>query len=530
MEPKVSIIVPVYKAEKALRKCVESLVFGAYHNLEVILVEDCSPDGSWAQCQILAEEFPAVRCVRNEKNSGVSHTRNRGIALASGEYICFVDSDDWASGKYVSRLIEASTDHEDALIICGFRFHEEVAGYTADYLWDPSGNPLIPIHADQFFALQEKVLLQSPCNKAFQRRIILENSLAFDETQTMGEDFQFVLDYMEAACVRQCVIVNEPLYHYVRANNTSLMSKFGLVERENEFHRLDQLRRISGDTAGIAAQYSRAVEALKKNYVYQTMHNPALDKARKIRYIQDVLEVGDGTQIYQQYRLLLFKEQLAQCLTSLKRLPSRVSGRLQRERQAWFIHRLRRQFTASEPISIIAQNCIGGVLYHDLGLEFSSPTVNLFFRGPDFIRFVSNLKHYMELEPVMTWGENYPIGYLEDVQIHFMHYATCSEARDAWNRRKCRINWDRIAVLCTDMEDFTDEVFARWKDVPYPKVLFTANSSFAQHQDSVFYPEDQPAGRVGDLISGRKFYRDGRVMAMLNHTDEEKNGWASNKG
>lgn len=523
MEPKVSIVVPVYKAEKELRKCVESLVFGSYRNLEVILVEDRSPDGSWEQCRILAEEFPAVRCVRNEKNSGVSYTRNRGISMASGEYICFVDSDDWVSGHYVSHLIETAANYEDALTICGFRFHEEVAGYTADYLWDFSGDLLITIDGDQFFALQEKVLLQSPCNKAFQRRIIQENRLSFDETQSMGEDFQFVLDYMEAAGIRRCMIVNEPLYHYIRANNTSLMSKFGLVERENEFRRLAQLRRISGDTADIDVQYRSAVEALKKNYVYHTMHNPSLDKGQKIRYIQDVLEIGDGSRTYQQYRRLLVKEQLAQCISSLKRLPGRVSGRLQRKRLERFILRRRQQFTASERIGIIAQNCIGGVLYHDLGLEFASPTVNLFFRSPDFVRFVLNLKHYMALEPTMTWGENYPIGYLEDVQIHFMHYATCSEARDAWNRRKRRINWDNIVVLCTDMEDFTDEVFAQWKDVPYPKVLFSANSGFAQDQDTVFYPEYQSGGQVGDLISQRKFYRDDRVMAMLNHTDREKN-------
>ena len=521
MEPKASIIVPVYKAEKELRKCVESLIFGAYHNLEIILVEDCSPDGSWKQCQILAEEFPEVRCVRNEKNSGVSYTRNRGISLAEGEYICFVDSDDWVSGNYVSRLVETAAAHSDALTLCGFRFHEEITGYTADYLWDSGTERLATVDSDQFFALQEKVLLQSPCNKAFQRRIIAENRLAFDETQTMGEDFQFVLDYMEAVCLRQCVIVNEPLYHYIRANNTSLMSKFGLVERDNEFRRLAQLRQICGNTTNIDAQYSRAVEALKKNYIYQTMHNPTLDKAQKIQYIQDVLEIRDGTRTYQQYRILLFKEQLVQHLISLKRLPGRVSGRLQRERQTRFIQRLRRQFTASEPISIIAQNCIGGVLYHDLGQEFVSPTVNLFFKGPDFVRFVSDLKHYLALEPVMTWGENYPIGYLEDVQIHFMHYATCTEARDAWNRRKDRINWNRIVVLCTDMEAFTQDVFKQWKTIKYPKMLFTANASFAQDRDSVFYPEYQSLGKVGDLISGRKFYRDDRVMAMLNHTDGE---------
>lgn len=520
MEPKVSIIVPVYRAEKELRKCVESLVYGSYRNLEIILVEDCSPDGSWEQCRILAEEFPCVSCVRNEKNSGVSCTRNRGIAMATGAYICFVDSDDWVSGHYVRRLIETAESNPDALTICGFRFHEEVAGYTADYLWEAGGAGPVTVGADRFFALQEKVLLQSPCNKAFRRDIIRDNALSFDESQTMGEDFQFVLDYLQAAGIRRCVVVNEPLYHYIRANRTSLMSRFGLVERENEFGRLAQLRRICADAEGAEAQYHRAVEALRNNYIYQVMRNPGLDKAGKLRYIQEVLGIGDGSGIYRQHRLLQCKERLAGLLGKIRQLPGRALGRFRRKRQERLIRNQRRRFAASgRRISMISQNCIGGVVYHDLGQEFASPTVNLYFTGPDFVRFVLNLEHYLGLEPVMAWGENYPIGCLEDVQIHFMHYDTCSQAREAWARRTRRIDRDSIVVLCTDMEDFTEEVFEQWKTVPYPKLLFTADAGFARDRDSVYFPEYQAQGRVGDLIPGRKFYRDDRVMAMLESTE-----------
>lgn len=522
MEPKVSIVVPVYEAEKELRKCVESLVFGSYRNLEVILVEDCSQDGSWEQCRILAEEFPSVHCVRNEKNSGVSYTRNRGLSMASGEYICFVDSDDWVSGQYVSRLVQSAADHVDDLTICGFRFHEEVAGYTADYLWDSSGEQLIAINTDQFFDLQEKVLLQSPFNKAFRRSIIQEKRLSFDEAQSMGEDFQFVLDYMEAACIRRCMVVNEPLYHYIRANNTSLMSRFGLVERENEFRRLDQLRHICGDADEIDIQYRSAVDALEKNYIYHAMHNNTMNKKQKISYIQDIMDIADGTRIYRQYRLLLAKETLAQRLGSLKRAPSRVLGKLQRKRQTRLIRRLRRQFTASEDISIISQNCIGGVLYHDMGLQFLSPTVNLYFTCSDFVRFILNLDYYLNIDPVMEWKETYPIGVLDDIKIHFMHYQTCAEARQAWNRRKVRINKAHIFVLCTDMENFTEDVFEQWRKITYPKLLFTANAAFVTHPDTVFYPEYQSVGHVPDLIPKREFYRDGRVIAMLNQFGEER--------
>lgn len=517
MEPKVSVIIPVYKAEKELRKCVESLVFGSYSNLEIILVEDCSPDNSWMQCRILEEEFPPVRCVHNEKNCGVSYTRNRGLSVASGEYICFVDSDDWVSGHFISRLVEVADAHENVLPICGFRFYEEMAGYTADYLWDSNGELLITVGTDQFFDLQKKVLLQSLCNKVFRNSVIQENKLSLDVNQSMGEDFQFVLDYMEAAGIGQCMVINEPLYYYIRANNASLMSKFGQVGRENELRRLAQLRRICGDDDSIDAQYCKAVDGLKKNYIYHAMHNSNLDKGQKLRYIQNVLELRDGSRTYQQYRLLLAKEGIAHCLSSMKRLPGRVSGRLQRRQRARFVQRQCQRFNASDQeISIISQNCIGGVLYHDMGLPFLSPTVNLYFSAPDFVRFVLDLDRYLKLDLTMTWDETYPVGYLEDVKIHFMHYHTCTEAVEAWNRRKTRLNRNKILVLCTDMEDFTQDVFAQWQKITYPKLLYTANAAFAAHPDTVFYPKYQEAGCVPDLIPKREFYHDGRVIAMLN--------------
>lgn len=516
MEPKVSVIVPVYQAGKTLEKCVESLIFGSYRNLEVILVEDCSTDDSWALCQKLSEAFGNVRCVRNSENRGVSYTRNRGAAMADGAYICFVDSDDWVSGNYVNRLVETAERFAPALTICGFRFHEEAAGYWADYLWDAGVADPIPLPGERFFALQQKSLLQSVCNKIFRRDIVMAHQLRFDESQTMGEDFQFVLDYLEAAGIRQCVMINEPLYHYIRRGSGSLMSQFGLIGREQEQMRLQQLQRICGDSEQTRDDYQRAVAALKRNYVYHIVRHSAWTRERRIREIQQVLAVGNGRRIYREQRILMLKEGITGFLGRVRKLPARVDGRWERKRLCRFIKSRRRLFSGNgERITILSQNCIGGVLYGDLGMAFASPTIGLFFRGEDFVRFVENLEDYLELEPEMRWGDAYPVGRLDDVQIHFMHYETCSAAKNAWNRRKERVNRENILVLCTDMEGFTDDLFARWKALPYRKLLFTANGRFAEDKDSLFYPAYQAGGSVPDLIPKREFYRDGRVMDLL---------------
>ena len=108
MTCKVSVIIPVYNAEGTIRRCVESLVYGKERDIEVILVDDCSSDGSREVCQELDDEFQNVVIVRNKDNSGVSFTRNHGLEKAKGKYIAFVDSDDWVSGNYIKELYETA--------------------------------------------------------------------------------------------------------------------------------------------------------------------------------------------------------------------------------------------------------------------------------------------------------------------------------------------------------------------------------------------------------------------------------------
>lgn len=93
-QPKISVIVPVYKVENFLDRCVESIVGQTYENLEIILVDDGSPDNCPAMCDKWAEKDGRIKVIHKE-NGGVSSARNAALDIVSGDYICFVDSDDW---------------------------------------------------------------------------------------------------------------------------------------------------------------------------------------------------------------------------------------------------------------------------------------------------------------------------------------------------------------------------------------------------------------------------------------------------
>ena len=516
MACKASVIIPVYNAEKTLRRCVESIVLGQERDVEVIIVDDCSKDYSWDLCQELAREFPNVTAVQNKQNFGVSFTRNHGLDLAQGSYVLFVDSDDWVSQNYVKTMTELAVQYPDSLPICGQHFIDKVHNTSRDYTWNGQDGSLVEMSSELFFDLLDRFLLQQLWNKIFHRDIIEQNHIRFDEHQTMGEDFQFVLDYMDAIHCQKCVVINKPLYYYIRWNESSLMSQFGLTENDNEYRRLRQLLHICGaDCDEMRSKYERAVEALKKNYVYQIMHAKAMDFDEKRELIGKIIGKEAVSRLYWEGRNLIVKEQIANLIGKCKEIPCRMANKLQRLKNGLIIKKARANLQVKD-LTIISQNCIGGVLYHDMGMQFASPTINLFFSGSDFIRFVQNLDYYLRLDLTMSWEETYPIGRLEDITIHFMHYNTCAEAQEAWERRKQRVDYSKVLVLSTDMEDFSWYVFEEWEKIHYPKVLFSANSQYANEASVLYFRKFRQNGRVPDLIPKRLFYKNGKVISLMN--------------
>ena len=126
--------------------------------------------------------------------------------------------------------------------------------------------------------------------------------------------------------------------------------------------------------------------------------------------------------------------------------------------------------------SIISSNCNGGVLLHDLGMRFNTPTINLWIEPDDFIRFLQNLPHY--LDSALTFIDvpdmDYPVALLDDVKIYFQHYHTAEEASAKWQERASRINFDNLFIMFTDRDGCTYQNLVDFEALPYKnKVVFT---------------------------------------------------------
>lgn len=165
-------------------------------------------------------------------------------------------------------------------------------------------------------------------------------------------------------------------------------------------------------------------------------------------------------------------------------------------------------------ITILASNCTGTLPYRFLNLPYSSPTVNLFFFAEDYLRLVSRLDHYLNcpLRFVSTsrfehgnrtraehgW---YPIGKLDDIEIHFMHYHSETEALEKWNRRKRRMNMDKLVLAFTDRDLCTEQHLKAFDALPHPNKFVLTAKAWPEIKCSIQVPRWQHDDEIGDAYT-----------------------------
>ncbi len=230
-DPKVSIIVPVYKVEPYLAACVESLLRQTYREIEIILVDDGSPDNCGTMCDEYALRDSRVKVIHQE-NQGVSVARNAGIKAAKAEWITFVDPDDWVEPTYVSTLYDAQKQNRNIDIFL-FDYIQEFDGRTnVKYLKKGSGVlgdewiHNLRIAQFNFLTVNGKphgYEAKDLWNKMYRASLLKDNDLWFDPKARKGQDVIF-----NAECLQltdKYFYINEALYHY-RYHQESVTNRF----------------------------------------------------------------------------------------------------------------------------------------------------------------------------------------------------------------------------------------------------------------------------------------------------------------
>lgn len=163
----------------------------------------------------------------------------------------------------------------------------------------------------------------------------------------------------------------------------------------------------------------------------------------------------------------------------------------------------RKKFIANQP-TIISCNCIAGVLYNELGLQFTSPTINLYMNCEDFIKFCENLNHYLSLEITKYKGEikrDYPLGNLGDLTLYFVHYSNFDEAKKKWEIRKKRMNFEKIYIIATDRDGFNDDLLKRFDNLPYSNKKLFSHLPHSESKNVVYIEGYEKNEQIENLMT-----------------------------
>ena len=216
----ISIIIPVYNAEKYIGHCIESLLSQTYKNIEIVLIDDGSQDNSFNICKSYSDLDKRVH-VYSQENEGAATARNIGIKYATGKYIQFIDSDDYVDTEYCEKLLASMEDGKYQLGICSYYFvkydgirkctikHNKKYSFFS-YLLELISSPMTYYHGVLW-------------NKIYLKDIIDKNNIKFIRSISLGEDFVFNLEYLKH--VKRVRAIDECLYYYVCYLPESLSKK-----------------------------------------------------------------------------------------------------------------------------------------------------------------------------------------------------------------------------------------------------------------------------------------------------------------
>ncbi|WP_228307722.1 glycosyltransferase [Priestia sp. J2] len=282
---KVSVVIPVYNVEKYITECIESLLNQTLEQCEFIFVNDGSKDNSVQIIENYRKKDNRVKLI-NQENHGVSIARNNGLEIALGEYVGFVDADDYIEKDMYQTLYNCARQNNYDLILSNFESEIEGHKLITKYSFP------IGIILDESYIKREILPyflkaddLNTACNKLYRHKILKENLIRFPENVPLGEDGMFNMSFI--GCIDTMIYINYTGYHYreVKGSATRNVAEKDYFQRALEVYRLELPENLMGTINKVKVQKFKALKLIKNvmSYVHVYSH-PAEELSFKMRY------------------------------------------------------------------------------------------------------------------------------------------------------------------------------------------------------------------------------------------------------
>lgn len=281
---KYSVIIPVYNVENYLTRCLDSLLAQNYADLEILLIDNGSKDQSGQICEDYAAKFSNITAY-HIPNKGVSSARNFGLAKAKGEFICFVDADDYLEGNLFSDL-ESQLDSQLDLLV--FSYYNSIEQNLSEIIRSAK---ILPTEGKKdksdFIALFQELCLSDMMytvwNKIYRREFLEEHRIMFEQYE-LGEDVRFNLNVFE--CVHTISFSKTCYYVYVSGRTDSAMGQYNLYRMS---YQLEELEKVDQLMTGWDIHDDQFIDQIKARILMsniQNISNQKMSLSKKRHYVE----------------------------------------------------------------------------------------------------------------------------------------------------------------------------------------------------------------------------------------------------
>ena len=233
----ISIIVPIYNVEKYLRKCIESIILQNFRALQIILVDDGSPDNCGKICDEYAQQDSRI-VVIHQKNQGVSAARNAGLACAEGEYIGFVDPDDWVAPEMYEGMLDVILREQADMVICGYDYYDECGKIDEKRKYQIRSDEIITQkEVMERFSDMPPSIRHGVVNKLFKRDVLCNQK--FKIGLHSSEDVLFLNEYVQK--IQTAAIVHQPYYKNLVRQGSATHGGLNIESLADSFEAHDQM-------------------------------------------------------------------------------------------------------------------------------------------------------------------------------------------------------------------------------------------------------------------------------------------------
>lgn len=281
---KYSVIIPVYNVENYLHRCINSILVQEYTDLEILLIDNGSTDSSGSICDTYASEYSNISAYHIE-NHGVGSARNFGLAKAQGEFICFVDADDYLVGNLFSDMENQLDSGLDLLVFSYYNSLEKNLSETT------RSAKILPIEGkkdrNQFIALFTELFLSDMMytvwNKIYRREFLEEHRIMFEQYE-LGEDVRFNLNVFE--CVHTISFSKTCYYVYVSGRTDSAMGQYNPYRMS---YQLEELEKVDQLMTGWDIHDDQFIDQIKARILMsniQNISNQKMSLSKKRHYVE----------------------------------------------------------------------------------------------------------------------------------------------------------------------------------------------------------------------------------------------------